>query len=51
MGATPFSSGTAPPSLAPTPLPLVEARLGELRFRDYDSLAHRLAVINSTIEE
>ncbi|KAF3346893.1 Triosephosphate isomerase [Verticillium dahliae VDG2] len=51
MGVNAFYSGIATHYLDSTTLPLVEARLGELRFRDYDSLAHRLAVINSTIEE
>ncbi|KAG7126419.1 3-hydroxyisobutyryl-CoA hydrolase like protein [Verticillium longisporum] len=50
-GVNAFYSGIATHYLDSTTLPLVEARLSELRFKDYDSLAHRLAVINSTIEE
>ncbi|KAJ9660860.1 3-hydroxyisobutyryl-CoA hydrolase [Coniosporium apollinis] len=32
-------------------LPELEARLAELKFKDYDDLSHRYQTINSTIEE
>ncbi|KAG7131990.1 3-hydroxyisobutyryl-CoA hydrolase like protein [Verticillium longisporum] len=46
-GVNAFYSGIATHYLDSTTLPLVEARLGELRFKDYDSLAHRLAALEA----
>lgn len=50
-GANVFYSGIATHYLHSTSLPDVEARLAELRFRDDDTLAKRLSVINDTLEE
>ncbi|ROW11647.1 hypothetical protein VPNG_05559 [Cytospora leucostoma] len=44
-------SGIATHYLHSTTLPLLESRLAELRFRDFDSLEKRLSLINDTIEE
>ena len=46
-----FYSGIATHYLHSTTLPLLESRLAELRFRDFDSLEKRLSLINDTIEE
>ena len=50
-GANVFYSGIATHYLHSTSLAALEERLGELRFRDYDSLEMRLRRINDTIEE
>lgn len=50
-GANVFYSGVATHYLHSTSLANLEHRLGELRFRDYDSLETRLRLINDTIEE
>ncbi|SPO06861.1 related to enoyl-CoA-hydratase [Cephalotrichum gorgonifer] len=50
-GANTFYSGIATHYVNSTSLLDLEARLGELRFRDYDSLETRLRLINDTIEE
>ncbi|KAI6089459.1 ClpP/crotonase [Hypoxylon rubiginosum] len=50
-GANVFYSGIATHYLHSTSLPNLEARLAELRFRDYDSMEDRLAIIEMTIEE
>lgn len=50
-GANVFYSGIATHYLHSSSLPDLEARLAELRFRDEDSLAQRLALINDTLEE
>ncbi|KAI0881043.1 ClpP/crotonase [Annulohypoxylon maeteangense] len=50
-GANVFYSGLATHYLHSTSLPSLESRLAELRFRDYDSLEDRLAIIEMTIEE
>ncbi|KAJ6790198.1 hypothetical protein PWT90_08004 [Aphanocladium album] len=50
-GANVFYSGIATHYLHSTSLPDLEARLAELRFGDSDTLAHRLQLINDTIEE
>ncbi|TQV93549.1 hypothetical protein V2A60_010052 [Cordyceps javanica] len=50
-GANVFYSGIATHYLHSTSLPDLEARLAELRFRDDDSLAQRLQLINETLEE
>ena len=44
-------SGIATHYLHSTSLPDLEARLGELQFKDYDKLDQRLRIINSTVEE
>ncbi|KUI52623.1 3-hydroxyisobutyryl-CoA hydrolase, mitochondrial [Cytospora mali] len=46
-----FYSGIATHYLHSTTLPMLESRLAELRFRDFDSLERRLSLINDTIEE
>lgn len=46
-----FYSGIATHYLHSTTLPLLESRLAELRFRDFDSMEKRLSLINDTIEE
>lgn len=46
-----FWAGVATHYLHSSSLPDLEARLAELRFADSDSLSHRLAIIDSTIEE
>ncbi|KAI1758585.1 ClpP/crotonase [Hypoxylon sp. FL1150] len=50
-GANVFYSGIATHYLHSTSLPNLESRLAELRFRDYDSMEYRLAIIEMTIEE
>ncbi|CAK7222951.1 3-hydroxyisobutyryl-CoA hydrolase [Sporothrix eucalyptigena] len=50
-GVNVFYAGLATHYLHSTSLPALEARLAELRFRDYDSHDSRLASINATIEE
>lgn len=50
-GANVFYSGIATHYLHSTSLLALEARLGELRFRDYDTLETRLKLINEAIEE
>lgn len=50
-GVNVFYSGVATHYLHSTSLPNLEARLAELRFKDYDSMADRLRVIDATIEE
>ncbi|KAI5924680.1 enoyl-CoA hydratase/isomerase [Camillea tinctor] len=50
-GANVFYSGIATHYLHSTSLPNLEARLAELRFRDYDSIRNRLDIIEMTIEE
>jgi 3-hydroxyisobutyryl-CoA hydrolase len=50
-GANVFYSGIATHYLHSTSLPDLEARLAELRFRDNEPLAQRLASINGTLEE
>lgn len=44
-------AGVATHYLHSTTLPLLEQRLAELRFRDFDSLEKRLSLINDAIEE
>ncbi|KAI1215096.1 ClpP/crotonase [Annulohypoxylon truncatum] len=51
QGANVFYSGIATHYLHSTSLPSLESRLAELRFRDYDSIEDRLAIIEMTIEE
>lgn len=46
-----FYAGIATHYLHSTNLQLLEGRLAELRFRDYDSLETRLHLVNDTIEE
>lgn len=46
-----FFAGIATHYLDSSSLPDLEARLAELKFKDYDSMAARLEVINNTIEE
>ncbi|KAK3325862.1 ClpP/crotonase-like domain-containing protein [Apodospora peruviana] len=50
-GPNVFYSGIATHYLHSSSLPQLESRLAELRFKDYDDMSHRLAVINATIEE
>jgi 3-hydroxyisobutyryl-CoA hydrolase len=50
-GANVFYSGIATHYLHSTSLPVLESRLAELRFRDYDDEHKRLAIIEMTIEE
>lgn len=50
-GANVFYSGIATHYLHSTSLPSLEARLAELRFKDYYTMDERLAVIETTIEE
>lgn len=50
-GANVFYSGIATHYIHSTSLLDLETRLGELRFRDYDTLATRLSLINDAIEE
>ncbi|KAI1655684.1 ClpP/crotonase [Daldinia decipiens] len=50
-GANVFYSGIATHYLHSTSLPSLESRLAELRFKDYDTMAERLAIIEKTIEE
>lgn len=46
-----FYAGIATHYLHSTTLPMLEQRLSELRFRDFDSLERRLFLVNETIEE
>ncbi|GAO17842.1 hypothetical protein UVI_02011400 [Ustilaginoidea virens] len=50
-GPNVFYSGIATHYLHSASLPDLEARLAELRFRDDDGLAKRLAIISDTLEE
>ncbi|KAI0108607.1 enoyl-CoA hydratase/isomerase [Nemania sp. FL0031] len=50
-GVNVFYSGVATHYLHSTSLPSLESRLAELRFKDYDSMEKRLAIIEMTIEE
>ena len=50
-GANVFYSGVATHYIHSTSLPALEHRLGELRFKDYDTLDERLSIIDATIEE
>lgn len=50
-GPNVFYAGIATHYLHSTTLPLLESRLAELRFRDFDSMEKRLHLINDTIEE
>ncbi|RWA07152.1 hypothetical protein EKO27_g7951 [Xylaria grammica] len=50
-GANVFYSGVATHYLHSTSLPILESRLAELRFKDYDSMEKRLSIIEMTIEE
>lgn len=50
-GANVFYSGIATHYLHSSQLLALEARLGELRFRDYDTLQTRLKLIGEAIEE
>ncbi|KAK3680253.1 3-hydroxyisobutyryl-CoA hydrolase [Recurvomyces mirabilis] len=50
-GVDVFWAGIATHYLHSSSLPDLEARLAELQFKDYDSLQHRLQIIDSTIEE
>jgi len=50
-GANVFYSGIATHYIHSSTLPALERRLAELRFRDYDSLVERNALVNATIEE
>lgn len=50
-GANVFYAGIATHYLHSSSLPDLEARLAELRFKDYDDLQTRFQIINSTIEE
>lgn len=50
-GPNVFYAGIATHYLHSTTLPMLEGRLAELRFKDYDSMEKRLHLINDTIEE
>ncbi|KAI1805415.1 ClpP/crotonase [Daldinia bambusicola] len=50
-GVNVFYSGVATHYLHSTSLPSLESRLAELRFKDYDTMEERLAIIEMTIEE
>lgn len=50
-GANVLYSGVATHYLHSSSLPDVEARLSELQFRDDDTLAQRLALVNATLNE
>ena len=50
-GVNCFYAGVATHYLHSSSLPDLEARLAELQFNDYDSMEHRLRIINSMIEE
>lgn len=50
-GANAFYAGLATHYIHSSTLPALEARLGELRFKDYHTLAERLPLIDATIEE
>ena len=51
MGVNVFYMGVATHYIHSTSLPALEHRLGELRFKDYDSFQDRLRLIDATIEE
>ncbi|KAF4616228.1 hypothetical protein G7Y89_g15178 [Cudoniella acicularis] len=50
-GVNVYYSGIATHYIHSTSLPALERRLAELRFKDYQPLAERLELINSTIDE
>lgn len=50
-GVNVFYAGVATHYIHSTSLPALESRLAELRFKDYETLPERLALIDSTIEE
>ncbi|KAI1466378.1 ClpP/crotonase [Daldinia caldariorum] len=50
-GVNVFYSGIATHYLHSTSLPSLESRLAELRFKDYNTMEERLAIIEMTIEE
>lgn len=50
-GVNVFYSGIATHYLHSTTLPLLETRLSELRFRDFDSMEKRLYLVNQAIEQ
>ncbi|KAF5877497.1 putative 3-hydroxyisobutyryl- hydrolase protein [Botrytis fragariae] len=50
-GVNAFYSGIATHYIHSTSLPALEKRLAELRFKDFETLAQRAQLINSTIEE
>lgn len=50
-GPNVFYAGIATHYLHSATLPMLESRLAELRFRDFDDLGKRLEIVNSTIEE
>ncbi|TLS26476.1 hypothetical protein PpBr36_04489 [Pyricularia pennisetigena] len=50
-GVNVFYTGIATHYMHSTTLPLLESRLAELRFNDYDSMQERLAHITTAIEE
>ncbi|KAF3770941.1 ClpP/crotonase [Cryphonectria parasitica EP155] len=50
-GVNAFYAGIATHYLHSTTLPMLEGRLAELRFRDFDPLEKRLHLINDAIEE
>lgn len=50
-GVNAFYAGVATHYIHSTTLPALERRLSELRFKDYDKLADRCELIDSTIEE
>ncbi|PSS00752.1 putative mitochondrial 3-hydroxyisobutyryl-CoA hydrolase [Coniella lustricola] len=51
QGVNALYAGIATHYLHSTTLPMLEGRLAELRFRDFDRLEKRLHLINDTIEE
>lgn len=50
-GVNVFYAGLATHYIHSTTLPMLEARLSELRFKDYHTLLERLTLIDATIEE
>jgi 3-hydroxyisobutyryl-CoA hydrolase len=50
-GPNVFYAGIATHYIHSSSLPDLEARLAELKFKDYDDLQHRFHIINTTIEE
>lgn len=50
-GVDTYYTGLATHYIHHTTLPSLTARLGELEFKDYESLSRRLSLINDTIEE
>lgn len=50
-GVNVFYSGIATHYLHSTTLPLLETRLSELRFKDFDSIEKRLYLVNQAIEQ